>query len=563
MSTIIVGSVDEGAKWWSQAAFYKIELARLYKQNNAFMSAWKFPTADVKIHVFMRNGQPVAFIYTGGGVQVCWQDDNTRTEFISPDGKRVVKDGYLVSDRSAASFNSYWVSSNFNTAISIGARTIYYKGAKYTMEPNNEVLYLKSAMFFRGKIIVAYIAQTTFDYTVAHVTLFAKTKFFVIGGTIINLSSDDPAIIYARFGGDNWLWTVSKDDLNHTPGNTNTYLKAFRVSSTEVGISVDLVAQTTVDCTERHVVTKSTTVITDPPGRSEYHYIPNPLGNIVGTASKVGTYTYYMLDEVNNQIGGIFVQGNKISIAFRTSIKANNFSTTSTLVGVIVDGSATGTVANAIYWDDELTTITATQSIDGTTDLSAIVYEINTNPLTDDPSLTQTEVFRYSVVSADYHGDPSAPFGNIGVATRHSIVWGYADGINEVYVVAHDHYISNAVSTLPPTLMNRHNAIVGKYGSWDLVSDSASATGLENIGYRDPLELNTTANSNFTNEFLSTQGRWGAFDGRTYLLQAFNPAFPYNERFALTLGADGQGVKIIHENPPVYNLPLIITLGAR
>jgi len=63
MTTIIMGDVGEGAKWWSQAAFYKIELARMYKANNAFMQYWKFPSSSVQIHVIMRAGQPVAFIY--------------------------------------------------------------------------------------------------------------------------------------------------------------------------------------------------------------------------------------------------------------------------------------------------------------------------------------------------------------------------------------------------------------------------------------------------------------------------------------------------------------------
>lgn len=67
MTTIIMGDVGEGAKWWSQAAFYKSELARMYKANNAFMQCWKFPSASVQIHVMMRAGQPVAFIYVTTG----------------------------------------------------------------------------------------------------------------------------------------------------------------------------------------------------------------------------------------------------------------------------------------------------------------------------------------------------------------------------------------------------------------------------------------------------------------------------------------------------------------
>ncbi len=67
MSTIIVGDVAEGSKWWSAAHAIKVELERQYKQNNAFMQTWKQVTADVKIHAIMRAGKPVAFIYVNSG----------------------------------------------------------------------------------------------------------------------------------------------------------------------------------------------------------------------------------------------------------------------------------------------------------------------------------------------------------------------------------------------------------------------------------------------------------------------------------------------------------------
>lgn len=67
MSNIIVGDVVEGQKWWGVADHLKAELARNHRSNNANMEAWRQVSATVRIWVKMVNGQPFAYIFTGGG----------------------------------------------------------------------------------------------------------------------------------------------------------------------------------------------------------------------------------------------------------------------------------------------------------------------------------------------------------------------------------------------------------------------------------------------------------------------------------------------------------------
>lgn len=69
MSTIIVGDVGEGSKWWSQAAQYKARLQAKFRLNNKFMQEWHFPSGDVKIFVRMVSGSPKAWIYTDSGYE--------------------------------------------------------------------------------------------------------------------------------------------------------------------------------------------------------------------------------------------------------------------------------------------------------------------------------------------------------------------------------------------------------------------------------------------------------------------------------------------------------------
>jgi hypothetical protein len=64
MTTIVMGDQAEGNKWYSVAHQLKQELKRVHGRTNKFMQVWKHITPDVKIHVMLRNGEPLAFIYT-------------------------------------------------------------------------------------------------------------------------------------------------------------------------------------------------------------------------------------------------------------------------------------------------------------------------------------------------------------------------------------------------------------------------------------------------------------------------------------------------------------------
>ena len=64
MSTLIVGDVAEGTKWWGVVEQQKRIMATTYGKTNPYMSQWFMPTADVKVLVKLINGEPKAFIYT-------------------------------------------------------------------------------------------------------------------------------------------------------------------------------------------------------------------------------------------------------------------------------------------------------------------------------------------------------------------------------------------------------------------------------------------------------------------------------------------------------------------
>jgi len=62
MSTIIIGDIAEGQKWWGEAEFLKSQLLATYKQSGV-MHTWKRVTDSVKIFAKLDNGIPKAFIY--------------------------------------------------------------------------------------------------------------------------------------------------------------------------------------------------------------------------------------------------------------------------------------------------------------------------------------------------------------------------------------------------------------------------------------------------------------------------------------------------------------------
>ena len=82
MSTIIVGDIAEGTKWWGTAEFLKQQLVANHRANNSFMEAWKQVSSTVKIFVKMVAGQPQAVIYSSGGPSIFLAPQ----EFQVPDG---------------------------------------------------------------------------------------------------------------------------------------------------------------------------------------------------------------------------------------------------------------------------------------------------------------------------------------------------------------------------------------------------------------------------------------------------------------------------------------------
>ena len=68
MSTIVVGDQAAGQVWWSVVNNMKIQFAAQYGKTNQGMTAWRFLSADAKVFLKFVAGQPVAFIYTSGGL---------------------------------------------------------------------------------------------------------------------------------------------------------------------------------------------------------------------------------------------------------------------------------------------------------------------------------------------------------------------------------------------------------------------------------------------------------------------------------------------------------------
>lgn len=68
MSTIIIGDVAEGVKYWSVANQLKTQLKAVHGKTNPFMNTWKQVDASTRIFVKLVNGEPTAFIYVSGAV---------------------------------------------------------------------------------------------------------------------------------------------------------------------------------------------------------------------------------------------------------------------------------------------------------------------------------------------------------------------------------------------------------------------------------------------------------------------------------------------------------------
>lgn len=67
MSTIIIGNVAEGQKWWGTVDALKTRMEILYSVTNPFMNTWKQLDTGTKVFIKLVDGRAHAFIYTSLG----------------------------------------------------------------------------------------------------------------------------------------------------------------------------------------------------------------------------------------------------------------------------------------------------------------------------------------------------------------------------------------------------------------------------------------------------------------------------------------------------------------
>ena len=205
MSTIIIGDVAAGSIWWSQAAFYKTELARLYKQNNAFMQAWKFPAADVKIHVIMRAGQPVAFIYVDVGWDILLRED---TSFDTFKAKRVGNTVEFIPVTTLFGADLSWTNGRDKAcSADIGYSAITISGVPFSLALNTPFLMTLRAIANFSKTTGVFVSRGFASGTGDSIQFFVAT---FVGD--IEANTADYTIIHSADEGEVWdTCIVSKD----------------------------------------------------------------------------------------------------------------------------------------------------------------------------------------------------------------------------------------------------------------------------------------------------------------------------------------------------------------
>ncbi len=340
-----MGDIAEGSKWWSAAHFLKIELARIYKQNNAFMQTWKQVSAEVRIHVTMRNGVPWAFIYVTGGVQVCWQYSNG-SEFISKKGLRKKKPTYKSGVFNHTTFG-YWTNSKMTDGMSYNAANIYYKGKAYSL-PEVYTGSIMSAMLLGGALKIMYRLPAEGNIKIFKAEFIADTANITLGEEIADLGASD-TVTYAAFAGDDLIWSIERT------GNTSTTIKAYQVHQA----SCELLAETTLPSAITTLIDDDYVVVgergpttTYTTGGPEITQIPRPpivITSPVGTThefaagwdSPEGIITYGEVTQTRtvhtdtnivNAIQDVFVNDSVLTLALKNSRYINTSSATETNV---------------------------------------------------------------------------------------------------------------------------------------------------------------------------------------------------------------------------------------
>jgi len=548
MSTIIIGDVAEGAKWWSQAAFYKIELARLYKQNNAFMQYWKFPAADVKIHVIMRAGQPVAFIYVENNIRVCWRLLTTTekgTQFVQKTGATKDEVDYYAMANTWRNTNygqGYWINTAKSQAISTGGAIIFYKGARYllpTAFSTTEHKSLLATMFFKSIPLLLYyqtsVSNNNVDFFLHFGTITPPLSVDSFGSvslavTPINLSVDNPGILYAALGGDDLLWIISRvDSLDVVSSDPDIFIRAYRISTItvddEVIPAVTLLHSYTVSgCMFNN--NGSTTGSNGP--HIDYYIHNDPFAPIFVESSNNPSVSNSSVITNNNVISEVFVQHNKLSLAFRST---SSTVTQSQITAAPVFDGAGGNPAGIFI--ENAPGLTLNKTVLSTVGLRVTVFTLTKNELTSAETITAEDVYVESFTERNFAterltNDYLRNFSpNPAAAVDHKRELRYADGINKTYVIND----RDGTAGTRRNILYRGNTVI------DDLPSTSHTTSSESLTYTSTFvpvpDTNVSLSSNGT-LISSSQGYYGAFDGETYLLQVNNDIAPLATSFAFS-----------------------------
>jgi hypothetical protein len=236
-------------------------------------------------------------------------------------------------------------------------------------------------------------------------------------------------------------------------------------------------------------------------------------------------------------IKDVFIQGNKLSVSFldttRTQVSAYD-----TTVTVLARYAYFGTYyegvpgAYGIDYTDVIVVANYTETVAATSDMEVDVFTLSTDG---ENSITKTIAFTESVVTEAYAWDDTRTYNwdNPPVPTpvtkpdtpniKTIVNLQYADGINGVYSIFYD------TRDFKPTGSTRtcETKVKGYYG---VIEDlGVYTTSIVGSVWHTPLNLtmdiNTTTDVSYASNawfVVPRQGLIGAFDNKTYLMQANN-----------------------------------------
>ncbi len=582
-----MGDVPTCANWWSVVDHMKRQFAAQYGKINQGMTAWKFLDADAKVFLKFVGGKPTAFVYAGGKAQVCWELTAQVTpqypwykgvDFISPDGAIKSLPNFFANN-DAFRWNyygqGYWTDTKFTKAISFGTERIFYRGKEYNTptsfynsNPNKAIV---SAMFYGGTLIVMYYQRTytsgvltALEYFITTATLTGNNPGTVTLSTEIeplNLSTAEPGILYAGFGGDNLIWTVSRDEsVIVNSAFTDIYVRAYGLSNgAQTGepfqpTAVLLDSKTISGCVQRNK--RSDTRVDDTATydamdkwAEDMPYPPGPGSLLIYTGEQQAVVrTYHTAQEEitssNRDIKDIFIQDKRLSVAFQSSTRTQESVTDSTVTDLarFTTFGIGGIALWAIYLAETTIDVQYTNSITASSDIEVKVFDIIGG------AIIETDVFSENLATENYnwtdsfstdgYGLPAHELAPATPTTKKTVNLQYADGINAVYGIFYD----TTVYSVPTSSRSRHVKVKGHYGALEDLGGLDTTFSTPSANWNPMLSLiippNTTTDiSSASNTWLIEcgQGSRGAFDGKTYLLGATHEYFSsYHTALALS-----------------------------